>query len=336
MYEKGPALVMTRPGQTELREIRYPEFTPQTVVVETVMSGVSSGTETNLFCGRLGGLVWYPLVPGYENVGRVVAVGDEAAGEFQVGQRVMANEIYQFPDVCGAWGGQVAYSVRNPEVTYGRKPVPIPDSVGWAEAVVAYLAAVALKGVERSGAKPGQTALVTGMGVIGLSAVQLLKRRGLRVIALDRLESRLALARRYADEVIDAASEDPVARVEALTDGAMVDLVYEASGNPELAARTVKFLRWGHGHIHFQGHYTRPVILENWEQWFGDHTMSTSCANTEEGKQQILSMIAQGQFDAKSLYTEIRPIEAAQQTYEDVLNRPAEYLKILFDWSNVK
>ena len=43
-------------------------------------------------------------------------------------------------------------------------------------------------------------------------------------------------------------------------------------------------------------------------------------------------MIAGGRFDAKSLFTEVRSIRDAQSAYEDVLNRPADYLKILFDW----
>jgi 2-desacetyl-2-hydroxyethyl bacteriochlorophyllide A dehydrogenase len=334
MYETGPALLMTRPGRTEMRVIRYPEFSPETVVVRTVMSGISGGTDTNLFRGRLN-TVWYPLVPGYENVGEVVAVREQAAGQFQPGDRVMANEIYQFPDVCGAWGGQVAFSVRNPEATFGRNAVKIPDAVSYEEAVVAYLASVALKGVDRSGATQGQTALVTGMGVIGLSAVQIFSARGLRVIALDRLASRLQAARRFTDEVIDASQEDSVERVKAMTGGAMVDLVYEASGSPTLAAEAVCYLRWGHGHVHFQGHYTSPVILSNWHEWFGDHTMSATCANTEEGKRQILGMIAEGRFDAKSLYTEVRPIQDAQKAYEDVAEQPCDYLKILFDWRSL-
>jgi 2-desacetyl-2-hydroxyethyl bacteriochlorophyllide A dehydrogenase len=298
------------------------------------MSGISSGTGTNLFRGLLN-TVWYPLVPGYENVGEVVAVGENAPGGFQPGDRVMANEIYQFPDVCGAWGGQVAFSIRNPEATFGRNAVAIPDQVSYEEAVVAYLASVALKGVDASGAAEGQTVLVTGMGVIGLSAVQILSSMGLRVIAMDRIAPRVELARRYAWKVIDAAQEDPVERVKAMTDGAMVDLVYEASGNPGLAATAIRYLRWGHGHVHLQGHYTSPVVLGDWEQWMGDHTMSTSCANTEGGKGRILGMIANGTFEAKSLFTEIRPIQGAQEAYEDVAERPFDYLKILFDWRNL-
>ena len=92
MYEKAKAIVFERPKVVAFKEIPLTPVDDDTIVVQTTMSGISSGTDMKTWLGlqHPGNNVWYPLVPGYEAVGRIVHVGKNVR-DLQVGQRVMAD-----------------------------------------------------------------------------------------------------------------------------------------------------------------------------------------------------------------------------------------------------
>lgn len=350
MYERGKAIVVERPEQAILKEIRLPEINAETIVVKTHYSGISSGTEMKVWggiSGHLEGELWYPLVPGYEEVGEVVYVGKNAppanTGEkLKLGDRVMANEVRYYPDYCAAWGGQVEYAVKNPATAGAPSDLcaRIPDNVSYPEAVVAYLACVAQKGIDKVGIKEGETVLVSGMGNIGLSALQLIKLKGAgKVIAMDNQPSRLSLAQKYTEHIIDA-SKEPVSRLKDLTEGRLADVVFECSGNPQVAAESYRYLRDGGwdredegGRIHLQGDYPAPIVLHPYQRWFTKNlTLSMSCAIMPGSKEYILKLISEGKFDAQSLYTKEYSIEDAPKAYEELKNNRYDILKILFRW----
>jgi hypothetical protein len=86
--------------------------------------------------GALGGELWYPLIPGYEQVGEVVHVGPRArpafdGQAFRVGDRVMCNELRYFPDHCHAWGGPTGLSINTPRTCPSPFdwPAKIPDNL---------------------------------------------------------------------------------------------------------------------------------------------------------------------------------------------------------------
>lgn len=350
MYETAKAVVVERPGRAAIQEIRLPEIDDETVVVKTHYSGISTGTEMKVYLGlsgALGGALWYPLIPGYEEVGEVVHVGKNArptpSGEqLKVGDRVMANEIYSYPDHCAAWGGQVEFAVNKP----GTTPHPctkIPDGVSYQEAVVAYLASVAKKGVDKVGVQPGETVLVIGMGTVGLSAVQLARIAGAgKVFAMDISKPRLDLAKRYADEVIDPSAAAPVEQIQELTDGRLVDVVIECSGRATVVRDCIDYLRDGGwdreddgGRIHLQADYppSEAVMLYPYQKWFVKNLrLSMTCAFLPGGKEEVLDLIAQGRFDAKGLYTKEVPVAELPAAYEELRRSKGEILKILAKW----
>lgn len=350
MYEKGKAIVMERPKKAVLREIKLPQVNEETIVVKTYYSGISSGTEMKVWegiSGHLGGELWYPLVPGYEEVGEVVYAGENApltvGGEkLRVGDRVMANEVRYYPEYCSAWGGQVEYAVKN-SATAGAPFDPcakIPDNVSYQEAVVTYLACVAQKGIDKVGIRKGETVLVTGMGNVGLSALQLIKLKGAgKVIAMDNQPSRLSLAGKYTDCLIDA-SKDPVSQLKNLTDGKLADVVFECSGSPQVAAESYRYLRDGGwdreeegGRIHLQGDYPAPLVLHPYQKWFTKNlALSMTCAIKPGNKEYILNLISEGKFDAQSLYTKECFVDEAPQAYEELFHNRYDILKVIFQW----
>lgn len=149
-----------------------------------------------------------PLPLGYCNVGRVAKVG---AGEtaFVEGDRVISN-------------GKHAEVVSVPFNLCAKVPSSVPDE----EAAFTVLGSIALQGIRLVQPTLGETVVVTGLGLIGLVTVQLLRANGCRVLGLDYDKEKLKLARQFGAEVVDlAAGQDPVKMAELYSRGRGVDAV---------------------------------------------------------------------------------------------------------------
>jgi len=339
-YEKGKAIIFRKPREVEIREIRLAEVDEKTIIVKTKFSGISTGTEMAVYSGLASGEgVTYPCVPGYEEVGEVVYVGSRAftsnrGEQFKVGDRVMANEVRYYPDYESAWGGQCEYAIKNPKTSPALmdRPAKIPANVSYEEAVVAYLACVAKKGIDMVGIREGESVLIIGMGNVGLSALQLAKLYGAgRVIAGDVRESRLKLAEKYTPYILNLSHPDRVKKFLELNDGKLVDVLIECSGNPAVVDTIPDYIKAG-GRIHLLGQYREPVIITRYARWNNkDLRITCSIALNPGNKEEILSLISEGKFDAKSLYTTIYHIDDAPKAYKE-LEENKDILKILFRW----
>jgi len=147
-----------------------------------------------------------PLPLGYCNVGIVQNNGNT---EFQVGTRVVSN-------------GNHAEIVRVPKNLCAE----IPENVDDETAAFTVLAAIAMQGVRIANPTMGETVVVTGLGLIGLITVQLLKANGCRVLGIDFDSSKCAMAREFGAETVDLSQgEDPLAKANVFSRGKGVDAV---------------------------------------------------------------------------------------------------------------
>jgi 3-hydroxyethyl bacteriochlorophyllide a dehydrogenase len=133
------------------------------IVVDIEWSGISTGTERLLYTGRMPPFpgMGYPLVPGYESVGRVAQVGTEA--KVQVGERVFVPGARCYGEVKGLFGGAASRLV-----VAGDRVMPVGDVLG-EEAVLLALAGTAWHAIEGS-RKDGDLTppdLIIGHGVLG-------------------------------------------------------------------------------------------------------------------------------------------------------------------------
>ena len=174
-----------------------------------------------------------PFSPGLETAGVIEACGPEVQG-LQPGDRVMAILAY---------GGLAEYAVAPAAETY-----VIPQDLSFAEAgafPIAYMSShVALRWQGRL--EPGETLLVLGAaGGVGLSAVEIGKAMGARVIAAASTAEKLAVATNHgADATVNYASEKLTERVMALTGGKGADVCFDPVGG-ELFDAALSALGWG-------------------------------------------------------------------------------------------
>jgi predicted dehydrogenase len=149
-----------------------------------------------------------PLALGYCNVGVVAEIGAGVEG-FAVGDRVASN-------------GKHAEVVSVPKNLCARVPKIVTDE----QAAFTVLAAIGLQGIRLVNPTLGETVVVTGLGLIGLLTVQMLRAHGCRVLGIDFDPARLALARKFGADVVDLVnSDDPVAAATAFSRGHGVDAV---------------------------------------------------------------------------------------------------------------
>jgi predicted dehydrogenase/threonine dehydrogenase-like Zn-dependent dehydrogenase len=230
-----------RDGQTRVEDVPCPAVRPGHLLVRSTRTLISAGTERMLvefgkasWIGKAMQqrdkvkLVWQkantdgymatlesvlnkldqPLPLGYCNVGVVEQVGAGVTG-FKVGDRVASN-------------GKHAEVVCVPALLCAR----VPDGVADDEAAFTVLASIALQGIRLVQPTLGETVAVTGLGLIGLVTVQLLRANGCKVIGIDLDAAKCDAARAMGAEVVHAGSgQDPLAAADAMTAGRGVDAV---------------------------------------------------------------------------------------------------------------
>lgn len=153
------AVVLEKPRQIALRDLTLDEAGAEDILVDVEWSGISTGTEKLLWSGAMPDFpgMGYPLVPGYETVGRVARA---PRGLARVeGERVFVPGASCFGPVRGLFGGAASRLV-----VPARRAVPVPQSIG-GEAVLFALAATAHHAVSPDTRKAPQ--LVVGHGVLG-------------------------------------------------------------------------------------------------------------------------------------------------------------------------
>lgn len=266
-------------GDFELREYPVPDPEPGAVVVRLTRAGVC-GSDLHIWRGEMKDVYGSPprdLTFGHEMCGRVARLGagvavDSAGAPLREGDRV--TFLYFFPcgrcrvclrDEMGSCprkgrANRVAGTPPYFNNAYGdyyylrpggwvfRIPAEVDDDV--ATPANCALAQV-IYGFTRAGLRAGDTAVVQGAGGLGMNAVAVARDMGAdRVIVLDRVASRLGLAREFgADHALSLADlPTPERRIEAvmdLTGGFGADVVADFVGYPEVVPEGLRMLRSG-------------------------------------------------------------------------------------------
>lgn len=341
---KTNALYFTGPRQVEVREEALADPGPGEVLIEAIASGISAGTEMNVYRGLAP--QWrkrqdpntrlfvesdepdwrYPSRYGYASVGRVAAVGVE------VRHLDLGNLVFSYTP-----HGDHAVVPAEHVVLLGDLPDP-ELGVFFANLSTAY------NGVLDAHPPLGATVVVTGLGVIGQLVTQLVAHTGAnQLIAADIIENRRALAHSHgATHVIDPSSENLAETVRDLTGGRGADVVIEVSGAAGAlneAIRTVGYnglvvaMSWYGGtfetlDLSGEFHHNRPRIVSSQVGAVNPYLgpLWTVSRRTDRVKQYLQ------QLDLSNLISHRLPLEDARGAYELLDQHPERALQVVFSY----
>ena len=263
-----------------------------------------------------------PLPLGYCNVGIVMEVGNGVTG-FSAGDRIISN-------------GKHAEAVCVPVNLCAK----VPEGVSDEEAAFTVLGAIGLQGIRLVQPSLGETVVVTGLGLIGLVTVQLLRAHGCRVLGIDFDAEKLALAKQFGAEVVNLATgEEPVAAAQLFSRGRGVDaVIITASTKSNEPVHQAALMCRKRGRIVLVG--VTGLELSRADFFEKELTFQVSCSygpgrydsNYEENGQDypigfvrwteqrnfeaVLDMMADGRLDVKPLVSHRFNIDEAEKAYE--------------------
>jgi len=358
-------------GQVEVAEVPRPQVKRGHLLVRTTRSLISAGTERMLVdFGKAGwtekarqqpdkvrmvldkiktdGLIPtieavrnkldQPLPMGYCNVGVVAEVGPGVTG-FEVGDRVASN------------GGH-AEVVRVPVNLSAKVPASVSDD----EAVFTVIGAIALQGIRLVQPALGEAIAVTGLGLVGLMTVQLLRAHGCHVLGIDFDRSRLELARQFGAEVVDiAGGEDPVGAAYAFSRGRGMDAaIVTASTKTSQPIHQAAVMCRKRGRIVLVGvtglelkrsdFYEKELSFQvscsygpgrydyNYEEKGCDYPIGFVRWTEQRNFEAVLDMMAAGKLDVNPLITHRLRFEEAEKAYELITQNKEPYLGIILDY----
>ena len=280
-----------------------------------------------------------PAVFGHEVVGDVVEVGDGVAG-FAPGQRVVVAHHVPCGEchycrrgsdsMCRAFKrsqldpGGFAEFVRVPAGNVRGATFLVPEHLGDEEASFVEPLACCLRAVERARVEPGDTALVVGLGSIGCLFVQLLRRAGAVVVAVDRDAARLTLARGFGLEA--AEPEEAPALARRLSDGRGADHVIVTGGGAGVLPWAADALRDGGAVHYFAGGDGAALPLPLVALYHRELTITATYSSSPATLARAFWLIAAGKVDVTGLITHRLPL--ARLAEGVALMRSREALKV--------
>jgi len=305
------AVVLERPETVRLGQLALTPAGDEDVVVDIAWSGISTGTEKLLWTGRMPDFpgMGYPLVPGYESVGRVRLAG--ASSGRKAGDMVFVPGARCFGDVRGLFGGAASRVV-----VPGNRVAPIPEALGEQGTLLA-LAATAYHALVMRGAE-GPT-LIIGHGVLG------------------RLLARLSCALDGAPPTVweidpgRAAGAEGYQVINADTDDRRdYSAIFDVSGANDILDTLIARLR-PRGEVILAGFYSDKVAFTFPPAFMREAVIRIAAEWKPDDLAAICGLVENGRLSLDGLITHRQAAAHAGEAYNIAFNDPA-CLKMILDW----
>lgn len=311
----GLAVVMQEPEKLALSRLELQAPSASDVVVDVEWSGISTGTERLLWTGRMPAFpgMGYPLVPGYESVGRISQAGPESG--HQVGERVFVPGARCYGEVRGLFGG-----ASSRVVLPGARAMAIDESLG-EQAVLLALAATAYHAVARGGKEDTVTPpdLIVGHGVMGRLLARLNVAAG--VTGFTVWETNPARQHGASGYQVLHPDDDPRKDYAA---------IYDVSGDAALLDKLVMRLRPG-GQIVLAGFYSEPLQFAFAPAFMREVQIRCAAEWHRNDLLAVTELASAGAFSLDGLITHHEVAEHAAGAYRTAFG-DAACLKMVLDW----
>lgn len=328
---KARRVAFPGPGRVEIEEQELPEPGPGQVLLRTMVSLISTGTELTLLSGgHPVGSFWesygcFPVYPGFGQVSEVVARGPGVA-DLPPGSRVLAS------------AGHVSAALVAAD-----RLTPLPAEVYPAEAVFHTIAAGVIGAFRLGQVGLGDSVTVVGLGLLGQLAVRLARAAGARpIVAVDLSRERLDLAiMGGASVALAPQSVDLVSEVGRATRGRMADVVLEMTGSADAIPTALRLVRP-------QGTYVQvgcprgkteldfhEAVLLPGLRVVGAHFGDVGDARERRRHTELfLDLLQDCSLEVASLITHRYSWRDAPAAYEMLAENRAHALGVLIDWSD--
>ncbi|MDR2984096.1 MAG: zinc-dependent alcohol dehydrogenase family protein [Nocardiopsaceae bacterium] len=307
------AIVLDRPGSFRVADVPDPAPRPGQVLVQVECCGIC-GTDLHILDGEFPPTP-YPITPGHEFAGQIVACGADVEPDLKEGDRVAVDpSLYcgwcrhcraGHDNLCENWAaigdtidGAFAQLVPVPAVNAHR----LPDHVDGQRGAMAEPLACALHGLRRLGSVIGEPVAIIGAGTMGLLLLQLLVRAGAgRVAVVEPISARRAVARAFgADQAVSAAAE---------LDGARFGVAVDATGVPAAIESAIDLLdRGGRLLVFGVASADARVAISPFRVYNDELTIVGSMAILRSFGQAV-GLLATGAIDPSPLLREPVPLE---------------------------
>ncbi len=304
-----------------LGEFPRPEARGTEVVVKVVASAIC-GSDREVWEGE-----GQEVIPGHESAGQVVEV--DQPSRVRVGDRVAINchvtcghclhclngHWYFCPELSvisiDRDGGNAEY-ILVPESSC----MPLPDDLSYeAGALLVDMLGTPYRALKRVNLLPGDAVGIFGAGPIGLTALLVAKRYGMRVVSIDLNEYRLAMAERLgANEVIDPRREDVLQAIDEWTAGRGLDAALECVGAEVTTQQALAAVR-EQGTVALVGVSTQ-VTVNPWEQFIKKEVTMFGSRNFNVREYGEMVALVQRGLPIKDIVTHRFSLQRAEEAFE--------------------
>lgn len=337
------AFQVRAPFEYGLAQVEMPHVAPGEVKVDVAYAGIC-GSDMHIIHGQ-NAFVRFPRVTGHEFSGVVREVG-EGVENLKVGDRVCIDPVISCgtcypcrinrPNVCtrlqvigvhrdGGFSEQVCVPADNAH--------RLPDSMSLSHAALVEPYTIALNVLDRMQPEPGDSLLIYGAGVIGLTLVQMARALGMTDITVtDVLDTRLEAARALgASRTLNGKDVDVEATMRELTQGEGVPLIVDAACIPALMPQMVR-LASPAGRIGLLGFNTVPSDLVQLEMIKKELTLVGSRLNNRKFPK-VIELIASGKLQVRELISHRVSFDDMPGAIDMIENHPEQTRKVLVELS---
>lgn len=304
------AVLLESPRELKLKRLPLDEPSESDVVVQVEWSGISTGTEKLLWNGTMPDFpgMGYPLVPGYESVGRVTRIGKKS--KVDIDQRVFVPGAKCFGDVKGLFGGAASHLVVSSE-----RVVTLPDEIG-EEGVLLALAATAYHVTQ--GKKALQPDLIVGHGVLGRLIARIAVLLGHNPVVWEIDSNRMSGAEGYT--VLHPCDDQENKYLN----------ICDASGQVNVINKLISQLQLG-GQITLAGFYEKDIQFNFPPAFMKEAKLRIVAQWTPQDLLDVKQLIASGRLQLDGLITHHRRPTSINEVYRTAFE-DSSCLKMIVDW----
>lgn len=324
------AILFTAVGNVEQAETTIPEPGPGEVVVEAAYSCISPGTELRCLGGQQPDALPWPYIPGYALSGWIAQTGPDTS--IAVGTPVFCRGT-KAAEHARQWGGHISHALVNESALY-----VLPPGVQPQDAALASMAAIALHGVRQSRPQIDERVAVVGLGPVGQLSARLHALAGARVIAADRVASRVEIARGAGIQALVVETDLATTFQPVFPEGA--DVVVDATGASAVLRQALdlaKAVPWGDtlatgARYLIQGSYPADFAIPYQEAFRKELTFLLPRALQPKDIRRALELIGNGGLYVRDLASIVAQPAEAQQVYTALREGTNGMMTALFKW----